>query len=254
MDDEKQIFLESPAQDFKKQQAANPYVIPASIVVAGVLIAAAVIYSDLRDRSVGTGTAATAGGGGNKQQVQQVDKAVIEKLADKDPVLGNPGAPVTIVEFGDFQCPFCGRFFKTTEQQIIEKYVKTGKVKFVYRDFAFLGQESEWAAEAAECANEQGKFWQYHDYLYNNQQGENGGAFSKDNLKIFAKNLGLNQAQFDSCLDSDKYLEEVRKDTEDGRNAGVNGTPTSFINGIVVNGAVPFSQFEEIIEAALKGQ
>ena len=158
---------------------------------------------------------------------------------------------MTLVEFGDFQCPFCGRFFKTTEQEIIEQYVKTGKVKFVYRDFAFLGQESQSAAEAAECADDQGKFWQYHDYLYTHQKGENEGAFTKENLKRFARALGLNGAAFDRCVDNGKYREEVEKDTAEGRGAGVSGTPTVFVNGKPITGAVPFAQFKTAIDEAL---
>lgn len=214
----------------------NPYLVPSSIIVAGVLIASAIVYANVRDQGAG---------------VAQVAKPVEERvrnLEDNDPVLGNPEAPVTIVEFGDFQCPFCGRFFKTTEQQIIDTYVKAGKAKFVYRDFAFLGDESEWAAEAAECANEQGKFWEYHDYLFTHQQGENEGAFAMKNLKSFARVVGLNAQQFDACLDSHRYLDEVRDDTAVGRAAGVQGTPASFVNGILVSGAVPFEQFEKIIE------
>jgi len=224
----------------------SPYLIPGSILVAGALIAGAVIYGGLSSGAKPSKGVATVGAGGSREV------APIKNLEDNDPILGNPKAKVTLVEFGDFQCPFCGRFFSTTEKQIIDKYVKTGKVKFIYRDFAFLGQESEWAAVATECAKEQGKYWQYHDYLYTHQDGENKGAFAKDNLKSFARELGLNSGQFDSCLDSDKYLEEVRKDTEDGRKAGVGGTPTNFINGRVITGAVPFEQFEQMIEEELK--
>ncbi|MBI2640627.1 MAG: thioredoxin domain-containing protein [Candidatus Sungbacteria bacterium] len=219
----------------------NPYLIPGAIIVAGALIGAAVLYTSSPRSAVPQGTAAV----GASPNIVPAD------LAGSAPYLGNPDAPVTLIEFGDFQCPFCGRFFHTTEPQIIEQYVKTGKARFVYRDFAFLGPESEWAAMAAECANEQGKFWQYHDYLYNNQRGENEGAFSKENLKAFARAIGLSEAQFGSCLDSDKYLEAVRRDTDDGRSAGVNGTPATFVNGRLIQGAVPFAQFQKIIEEEL---
>ncbi len=104
---------------------------------------------------------------------------------------GSDSAPVVLIEYADFQCPFCGRFFRDTEMSLINDYVAQGKIKFVYRDFTFLGEESRWAAEAARCAGDQGKFWEYHDYLYNHQSGENQGAFSLDNLKSFAKTLGL---------------------------------------------------------------
>lgn len=222
-------------------QKQNPYFVPSAIIAAGVLIASAIVYTNFRENSAA----------GVVAQVTKPVEERVQNLEDNDPMLGNPEAPVTIVEFGDFQCPFCGRFFKTTEKQIIETYIKTGKAKFVYRDFAFLGEESTWAAEASECAKEQGKFWEYHDYLYNHQQGENEGAFAIKNLKSFARILGLNQQQFDACLDNHTYLDEVEKDTAAGRAAGVQGTPTNFINGVALTGAVPFERFEEIIEKEL---
>ncbi|KKW28858.1 MAG: DsbA oxidoreductase [Parcubacteria group bacterium GW2011_GWB1_52_7] len=158
---------------------------------------------------------------------------------------------MTVVEFSDFQCPFCGRFYKNVEPRLLDEYVKTGKVRFVYRDFAFLGDESTWAAEAAECADEQGKFWEYHNYLFERQNGENQGAFSKVNLKSFAKAVGLEGSKFDQCFDGGKYTAEVEKDLADARALGVNATPTSFINGVKVTGAVPYESFKVSIEEAL---
>lgn len=232
------------SQDSESQGVKlSPYLVPGAIIIAGAIIGAAVIYtSSPRQVAPARGTAA----------VGESQKIVPSDLVGSSPSLGNPAAPVTIVEFGDFQCPFCGRFFQTTEKQIIEQYVKSGKARFVYRNFAFLGEESEWAAVAAQCANEQGKFWQYHDYLFSHQQGENQGAFSKENLKAFARAVGLAGSRFDSCLDSDKYLEAVRRDTEEGRGAGVNGTPGTFVNGRLIQGAVPFTQFQALIEEELK--
>lgn len=223
------------------------YLIPASIIVAGVIIAVAVMYTGGVDF-------------GGKTEVKKQSAATTQAgeadallgVQGGDQVLGSPSAPVTFVEFGDFQCPFCGRFYQTTEKPLIDKYVKTGQVKFIWRDFAFLGQESFDAAVAARCAGEQSKFWEYHNYLFENQQGENNGAFSVANLKSFAKNLNLDTGQFNSCLDSQKYLSAVQKETELGRQLGVDGTPSSFINGRHVTGALPFAQFETIIIDALK--
>ncbi|MDO8600835.1 MAG: DsbA family protein [bacterium] len=237
------LILPDEQKPSEEPKENNPYLIPGAIIAAGALIAFSVMYSNGGMQKAGA-PKETAGVGG----------AVSEKVAlydDTDPFLGNPDAPVTIVEFSDFQCPFCGRFFETVEPQIIEKYVKTGKVKFVYRDFAFLGDESVWAAEAAKCAHEQGKFWQYHDYLFNHQQGENGGAFSKANLKLFAQSVGLDTGAFNSCFDSGKYLAEVQKDTADGRALGVSGTPTNFVNTQAVTGALPLEEFERVIEEEL---
>lgn len=167
------------------------------------------------------------------------------------PVKGNDKAKITIVEFADFQCPFCERFFSQVESNLIKDYVDTGKAKFAFRQYAFLGQESTWAAEAAECANEQNKFWEYHDYLYTHQGQENSGAFSKEKLEGFAGILGLDANQFKTCLQSDKYADKVKTDFTEGQAAGVNGTPATFINGQLVSGAQPYANFKSLIDAEL---
>ena len=165
---------------------------------------------------------------------------------------GDPNAPVTIIEFADFQCPFCGRFFASTEPQINEAYIQSGKVRLGYWNFAFLGDESTWAAESAECAADQDKFWEYHDKVYNSQSGENQGAFSKDNLKKFAEELGLDTETFNECLDSGKYTSLVQDDTSTSSALGVNSTPTFLVNGQSVVGAQPFEVFQQTIESLLK--
>jgi len=171
----------------------------------------------------------------------------IDVSIDDDPVKGDKNAPVTIIEFSDFQCPFCGKFFKETFGQIDEKYIKTGKVKMVFRDFPLSFHENaQKSAEAAECADEQGKFWEYHDMLFENQE-----KLSVEDLKRYAVELGLDKDKFDSCLDSEKYKDEVKKDFSDGQKYGVSGTPAFFINGKLVSGAQPFSAFEKVIEAEL---
>lgn len=164
-------------------------------------------------------------------------------------VKGATNASVSMVEFSDFQCPFCGRFAKETLGQIEQEYIKTGKVKLVFRHFPFLGQESVWAAEASECANEQGRFWDYHDELFSRQAGENRGAFSKAKLKRFAGEMGLDASAFAACLDSGRYTQKVRDDLAEGRRMGAKATPTFFINGNKVEGAQPFSVFQSLIEA-----
>lgn len=114
-----------------------------------------------------------------------------------------------------------------------------------------MGPESLWSAEASECAAEQDAFWAYHDFLYENQNGENRGAFSKDNLKLFAEQLGLDTEKFNQCLDSGKYAEVVEKENELARQLGVQSTPSFVINGTPVIGAQPFENFQQVIEAAL---
>ncbi len=165
--------------------------------------------------------------------------------------MGNSSAKVTVVEFADFQCPYCQNWFAVVEPQLVKDYVDTGKVKFVFRNFPFIGQDSVWAAEAAYCALDQNQFWQYHDYLYNHQGQENSGAFSKANLESFAAKMGLNTTQFDSCLESDKYASKVQGDYNAGKNAGVTSTPSFFVNGKIIVGNQPYSQLQSMINSAL---
>lgn len=164
---------------------------------------------------------------------------------------GDPDAPVTIIEFADFQCPYCGRFFAETKPQIDEQYMQSGKVRFGYFHFAFLGPESNWAAEATECAADQNKFWEYHDRLYSSQSGENQGAFNKNNLKKFADELGLDTSAFNECLDTGKYTQLIQEESSMASSIGVRSTPTFLINGRPVVGAQPFETFEQTIDSLL---
>lgn len=168
------------------------------------------------------------------------------------PIKGNKNAKVTMVEFGDLRCPFCGRFFKETEPQLLKNYVDTGKVKFAFRHFEFLGPASVAAGNAAECANEQNKFWQFHDYLYQNQPEESDTSlYTTEKLTNVAVSLGLNKEQFQSCLENKKYDKNVSADLSFGQSVGVTGTPTIFINGLMVVGAQPYSAFKTIIDQEL---
>ena len=169
------------------------------------------------------------------------------------PVQGDKNAKVSVVEFADFQCPFCEQWFKEVGPNIIKDYVDTGKAKFAFRHYAFLGQESTDSANASECANEQGKFWEYHDYLYSHQGPENSGTFAPDKLKGFAADLGLNTDQFNSCLDSNKFASNVTKDQTEGQTAGVQGTPATFINGMLFSGACPYTNFKQAMDFAIAG-
>jgi protein-disulfide isomerase len=137
---------------------------------------------------------------------------------------------------------------------LLKQYVDTGKVKFVYLHAAFLGQESVWAAQASECAADQGKFWAYHDLLFSRQAGENQGAFTKDKLLVLAQELKLDMAQFGPCLTNDQTLDRVKGDTQAGQQVGVRGTPTFFVNGRAVVGALPLQDFQQVIEQALSGK
>lgn len=162
--------------------------------------------------------------------------------------IGNEDATVTIVEWSDFQCPFCGKFYSETEIKLRANYVDTGKVLFIYKHFPLeaIHPMATPAAVASECASEQGKFWAYHDKVF-----ENYRSISVANLKTWAGSLGLDQKQFDECLDSNKYLDKVKADMAQGQAAGVRGTPGFTINGKLISGAQPYEVFESAIEAEL---
>ena len=165
------------------------------------------------------------------------------------PSKGNPDAPVTIVEFSDFQCGYCRKFWQDTLPRIEEKYIRTGKVRFVYRHLAILGPPSVQAAIAAKCAHEQGQFWPYHNRLF---ASAGPFAFTARNLKRHAEALQLDTAKFGACLDSERPREKVEQETIIGRAIGMTGTPGFPINGGRMIGAQPYEVFEEIIEGMLK--
>lgn len=165
--------------------------------------------------------------------------------------MGEPTAPVTIEEWADLQCPACRAFALGTEPQLRTAYVATGKVRIVFHHLAFIGQESLWAAEAVECAGEPNRFWDLHDRLYAVQGGENKGAFSKPNLEKVASDLGLGSG-FNACLDSDRYLQRVKDDTNAGQARGVTATPTFFVNGRKVEGVLSFEQLRAIVDPLVK--
>ena len=256
---------ELPVQDtIQSDTGGNKLSIPMAIIVAGIVIAGAIF---LKGSKPSLPTNVPVNGNG----------AAVTTLAPVgagDKTLGNPKAKVTLVMYEDFQCPFCGAvsgfnpsLIQSLKQrdptwtpfmpEIINNYVKNGDVLFVYRDFTFLGPESVRAAEAARCAGDQSKFWEYHDYLYSHQNGENQGNFSDPNLKSFAKNLGLDTTAFDQCLDGSKYAQAVADSKDEGTKAGVTGTPKGFIlrDGKIVNtidGAESLTTVKQKIDAALK--
>lgn len=166
---------------------------------------------------------------------------------------GSPDARVVVDEYSDFQCPFCARFALDTFPSIDKNYVQTGKLRWTFRHFPRIGQESIAAAQAAECAGEQGQFWPFHDKLFASQQGENKGAFSNSRLKSMARELGLSEA-FNSCLDSGRWDTKVNQDLNEGLRKGIEGTPTFFVGQKKLVGAQPYSVFEAAIEEALRQQ
>ncbi len=195
----------------------------------------------------------------NQLPIEQ-SKIVTKISADNDPIIGDPDAPITIIEFSDFQCPFCARFYTQTLPLIHEKYIETGKVKLVFRDFPIqsIHPNAVPASVASECANEQGKFKEMHDMLIEKQNEWNRQEIA-DALSLFsqyATKIQLQQETFDSCLISGKYVEEISKDLKDGKDYGVSGTPGFFVGNdqigyVEIAGAQPFESFKKIIDTQL---
>lgn len=218
-----------------------------SILISAILISGSILYSN-------SGTKNAKSKQDPKTEVAQIAQSPttnqddVLKINQDDVILGNPEAPVILIEYGDYECPFCEKFFTETEPLIRKNYIETGKVKMIYRDFPLPGHPyAQPAAEAANCAKDQNKFWAYHDIIFQKQKE----LPNVDYLKL-ANELGLNTEQFKQCLEAQKYKDKIKKDYEGGTIIGVNGTPTFFINGQKVVGAQPYSVFEKIIEEALK--
>ncbi len=171
---------------------------------------------------------------------------------DGYPYKGNPEAKIIIEEYADFQCPVCARYAREVAPRLDEKYVKTGKVYYIFRYFPFLGPESFRAAEAAACAAEQGRFWEYEHLVFANQRGENMGWFSDERLIGLAVRVGLDRGAFEGCLRSDKYRDFIRGAAEAGRQRGVRATPTIFINGEKIEGLYDVVFYETYIETLLQ--
>ncbi|HEX3054480.1 MAG TPA: thioredoxin domain-containing protein [Aggregatilineaceae bacterium] len=175
----------------------------------------------------------------------------VAMTADDDAFQGPADAPVTIIEFSDFQCGYCGRFYFNTLQPLLEKY--PDQVKFVYRDFVIFGEDSERAAVATECAEEQGKFWEMHNSIFESRSLDEPPALSEETLVSLAGDLDLDTDAFQQCLTSGKYTDEIAKDFNDAVAYGFQGTPGFVINGVVYPfGAQPIEVFDQIIQAELE--
>lgn len=239
------------------EKQKRDWLLPASILIAALMVTVALVYN--------TGKGATAG-----NQNQNGADAVKTGNIDLSSVFfsGKSDAPLTLLEYGDYQCPYCARFFEQTEPSLNSEYIATGKVKFAYKDMAFLGPESVAAASAAACAQDQGKFWEYHDALYDieakedetddgkvNGSSENSGNLTRALFLTLAKKLSLNETDFAACLDSKKYESRVQASTAEagvlmGQNAS---TPSFFLNGkLLFQGALPFSSFKQALDQAVK--
>jgi protein-disulfide isomerase len=177
--------------------------------------------------------------------------------ANGSPYLGDENAPITLIEFGDYQCFFCNKFFHETEQGILENYVNTGKVKIIFKDYTIIGPDSITAAHGAHCASDQGKFWEFHDTLYNNWGGENNGWASSDNVHGFAQNLNLDMEEFSECMQNKIHQSKIILSGQDAQTLGLTGTPAFFVIGIdnkvtKIPGAQPYEVFQKIFDDELQ--
>lgn len=186
-------------------------------------------------------------------QGQQKGTITIQQLVENgSPYEGNPSAPITIVEWGDYQCTYCHKFHDSSLETLKNEYIKSGKASLVFRDFPLNGPSSVLAAEASHCAKDQGKFWEYHDEVYNNWNGENTGWVSVESLSRFAQNVGLDVGQLKSCLDSSKYRQSVLDTYDFGQKIGIDATPSFLIikDGKVVKitGNQPIDVFRKTLD------
>jgi protein-disulfide isomerase len=224
-----------------------------------VLLTAGAVVAGLVLVLVASGVLGGRNGGAGAGELLSPIRPVPPELVDPDDprAIGAADAPVTIEVWSDFQCPACGFLARQMKPDLVEEFVKPGTVRIVYRDFAFLDGgrrdgESQQAAAAARCAGEQGMFWEFHDYLYENQEGRNEGAFRRERLDLMASTIGLDPEAFGACLASDAPFEAVAADTAAGRQAGIGSTPTLAVNGVLQEpGALPIEQLRTIIENAL---
>jgi protein-disulfide isomerase len=237
-----------------QQERRNRLVMIGFVILGAVLLVFAVVWPQLRPIA----------------EVVAVDPGTHPNAEDNS--MGDPNAPIKIVEFADFQCPFCERFHKETEPLLKQYYIDTGKVQYVYRSMGnFVSDniargkgttattESQDAALAAYCAGDQNKFWEMHAYLFGNALGEDAGSYTDKRLAAIAKKVGLNMDQFNSCYSSGKFRDRVQQDFQDGQAANVTGTPSFIITYTVngetktdrIDGAEPFSTFQQKLEAAL---
>lgn len=243
--------MSEPVNDSKNTSPNTPksvWPLLVTLVLVAGLAAAAVIFlggnSGQREEQ-----AASAAAG---QRGQEKEEGAAPAAEIGHPSLGDEDAPVTMVEYADFQCPFCGKFARDTEPELIEKYVEDGTLRIEWRDFPYLGQESANAAFAARAAQAQGEFWRYHELLYGNQGSVNSGDFSDEKLIEFAREAGVDVDRFERDMKGGKYEGAVAADFEEGQGEGVTGTPTFVINGKTLVGAQPQDAFEKAIEDAAR--
>ena len=218
---------------------------PIIVAVVALLVAAVAVVAG-RDGDEPAAARPTSSAAGTDDPL-----AGLARRADGDPMaLGQADAPVVMISYSEFQCPFCGKFARDTEPALIERYVDAGVLRIEWRDFPYLGEESQTAALAGRAAALQGKFWQFHDALYADQQPVNGGKLTPDFLAHVATRAGLDGTRLRSDMQRPELAEQIQTDMREGQSIGVTGTPAFIINGQPVIGAQPLTVFEQVIDAA----
>lgn len=241
-----------------RETSLNAYLVFALVIFAFILgmLTNKVLYLEQQVKNSNTASNAAPANGQAVVPTEPAPPQVVKVDAGKLPILGNENAKVTIVEFSDLQCPFCKNYLDETHEQIKEKYIDTGKVKFSFRHYPLtsIHPNAQKASEASECANEQGKFWEFHDQVFAEQDtwSPQTAADALTSFVGYAGDLDLDTEKFQSCVESDKFKDAVEADLEAGNKVQVDGTPAFFVNGYRLTGAQPFSEFERVIEEELK--
>ena len=193
-----------------------------------------------------------------EEQIKPVQITMETFFENGSPILGNTDANITLIEFGDYQCHFCNVHFQNTEHEIFEKFVMTGKVNVIFKDYTIIGQDSVRAAHATHCASEQGKFWEYHHILYNNWGGENSGWANGENILRFANEIGLDMDSFVECNVEKRYEQKIAASNSDAQKLGITGTPAFYVISSnsqqvqTISGAQPYEVFEKVFNSMLE--
>jgi protein-disulfide isomerase len=224
-------------EDLKKEQS-SPYAVPLAIIVAGVLIGGAVLISS-GDRQASPAA---------NNDINGVPEEINISL-EGWPSIGDSNAPVVMVEYSDYACPFCQRFWQDTLPSIKRDYIDTGIVRFIYKDFAVVGGDR--VAEAAHCAGEQGSYWEYHDMLFERHAQDRSQWTNPQVHRGYAEELGLNADELVACFEERRYQGKVAQSTQEAMANGGRGTPYFLINGEPVSGAQPYPVFQSAIDLAL---
>lgn len=233
----------------------NRLLVPAIVAVSLTLITAVLIVMSLQGNQNGSEAAATTPTSDTGQQpsITGPDGSPLARRQPDDPMaMGSKDAPVVMVSYSEFQCPFCGKFARDTEPTLIKDYVDKGVLRIEWRDFPYLGEESLTAARAGRAAAAQGKFWQFHDAMYAAPLPVNSGRLTEAHVTGIAEKAGLDNETFSKDLKSAELSEAIQRDFQEGQSIGVTGTPAFIINGQPVIGAQPTAEFVKVIEQAAK--